>query len=104
MMDITWTMIVHVPELVELGAIIVAELHVIQEAINALTAQQAQGQEDLAVHLMAIEQEIAPTQCRNDYAGTTRCPGRPDSRNGCRLCARRGGPAGRDRTREGHGP
>lgn len=42
-----------------IGEQIVAELSVIQEAITLLTEQQAKGQEDLAAHLTAIEEEIA---------------------------------------------
>jgi cell division protein FtsB len=59
MLDIHWTLTVHVPELLTLGDRLVAELSVIQEAIHALTAQQAAGQEALSTHLTAIETEIA---------------------------------------------
>lgn len=65
-LDITWTTILDIPQLDALTAAltaagdrIVAELSVIQDAITALTTQQAQGQADLSAHLTAIEEEIA---------------------------------------------
>ena len=51
MLDVHWTLTVQVPQLdfiqqtlLELGDKLVAELRVIQDAITALTAQQAKGQ------------------------------------------------------------
>ena len=62
---ITWTIEAHIPQLdmleqtiLILGDRLVAELHGIQDAINALTTQQAAGQEALSAHLTAIENEI----------------------------------------------
>lgn len=70
-MDITWTITVSIPELLELGAMLVAELQGIQTAINALVTNQADGQDALAAHLTAIEEEIrqlgsTPTQAELD--------------------------------------
>lgn len=66
MLDIHWTLTAQVPQLdtlqqtlLVIGEKIVAELQGIQNAINALTAQQAAGQQDLATHLQAIKDEIA---------------------------------------------
>lgn len=65
-LDIHWSLTVQVPQLetltdtlVLLGDKLVAELSVIQDAIVALTTQQAQGQQALSAHLTAIEEEIA---------------------------------------------
>ena len=64
-LEIHWTTTLNIPQLdtlseaiLEIGEKLVAELGVIQDAINALTAQQAVGQADLAAHLQAIEDEI----------------------------------------------
>jgi hypothetical protein len=70
-MDIKWTITVHVPELLELGAMLVAELTGIQNAINTLVTNQADGQAALSEHLTAIEEEIrqlgeSPTQAQLD--------------------------------------
>jgi hypothetical protein len=65
MVDITWKLSVEFPQLhqfeqglILIGAKIVAELQEIQEAINLLVTNQAAGQEALAAHLTAIEEEI----------------------------------------------
>jgi hypothetical protein len=70
-MDIKWTITVSVPELLELGAMLVAELTGIQNAINTLVTNQADGQAALSAHLTAIEDEIrqlgtSPTQAQLD--------------------------------------
>lgn len=65
MLEITVKWVLEVPQLEELqraftfiGAKIVAELQGIQEAIDTLVTNQAAGQEALAAHLTAIEEEI----------------------------------------------
>ena len=77
-MDIKWTIEVHVPQLetfeqtlLTIGESIVGELSGIQQAIDALVTNQAQGQDDLNAHLAAIEEEIRqlgenPTQAQLD--------------------------------------
>jgi uncharacterized phage infection (PIP) family protein YhgE len=77
-MDIKWTLTVQVPQLDalqqtlrELGRQLMAELTGIQNAITALTTNQAAGQEALSAHLTAIEDEIrqlgtSPTQADLD--------------------------------------
>jgi hypothetical protein len=79
MLDITWTIVAHVPQLdalqqtlLEIGATIVGEISGIQNAINSLVTNQADGQEALAAHLTAIENEIRqlganPTQAELDH-------------------------------------
>ena len=78
MLDVHWKLTVEVPQLdslqqtlLALGETLVAELSGIQDAINSLVTNQASGQEALAAHLTAIEDEIrqlgdAPTQAQLD--------------------------------------
>jgi hypothetical protein len=71
MLDIHWTITVQVPQLETLREQLVAELSGINEALAVLTANQADGQEALAEHLTAIEEEIrqlgdAPSQADLD--------------------------------------
>jgi hypothetical protein len=79
MLDVHWTLTVSVPQLdaiqqtlLELGVNIVAEIAGIQQAINSLVTNQADGQEALSAHLTAIENEIRqlganPTQAELDH-------------------------------------
>jgi predicted PurR-regulated permease PerM len=76
--DITITTTVSVPQLdaltaavTAIGAQLVGEISGIQEAINTLTSNQADGQDALSAHLTAIEEEIRqlgenPTQAQLD--------------------------------------
>lgn len=71
-LDITWTLIVQIPQLETLGAQLVAELSGIQNAIDRLVTNQAAGWEQMNLHLAAIQQEIAqlgsqPTQEQLDH-------------------------------------
>lgn len=78
MLDVHWTLTVHVPQLdqiqqtlLEIGAQLVAEITGIQNAITSLVTNQAAGQEALSAHLTAIEEEIrqlgdSPTQADLD--------------------------------------
>jgi hypothetical protein len=76
--DISITTTVSVPQLdaltaaiTAIGEKIVGEISGIQQAIDALTTNQAAGQEALSAHLTAIEEEIRqlgenPTQAQLD--------------------------------------
>lgn len=71
MLDITWTIRVDIPQLEKWGPLLMAELTGIQDAINSLVTNQADGQEALAAHLTAIEEEIrqlgeSPSQVQLD--------------------------------------
>jgi hypothetical protein len=66
MMDIHWTIEVHVPQLdvlqqvlLDIGAQLMAELTGIREAIATLGTQQAAGSDAIAAQLTAIADEIS---------------------------------------------
>jgi hypothetical protein len=56
--DVHITLTAHVPELMTLGELLVAELSGIHDALTALGTNQADGQAALSAHLTAIEEEI----------------------------------------------
>lgn len=78
-MDITWDITVSVPQLDtlhqtlrDIGDRLVGEISGIQDAINLLVTNQANGQQALSDHLSAIEEEIrqlgdTPTQAELDH-------------------------------------